>query len=110
MTEEGTVRLPEAQLQLIAAEDVADQLVQAALASPVNGTYDIAGPRKASFEQFVREYLAAQGDTRKVVVDRNQTYFGVPVSSDELTPVGEARLGKIDFLDWLAQPGAKVGV
>ncbi|MBN9418421.1 NmrA family transcriptional regulator [bacterium SCN 62-11] len=102
MTEEGVIRLPQAQLQLIAAEDVADQLVQAALAAPFNGTYDIAGPRKASFEQFVREYLAAQGDPRKVVVDPHQTYFGVPVVADELTPTAEARLGKVDFLDWLA--------
>lgn len=102
MTEDGTVRLPEAQLQLIAAEDVAEELVRAVLAAPANATYDIAGPRKASFAQFVSELLTARGDTRAIVVDRNQTYFGAPVLGDELTPAGEARLGKVDFRDWLA--------
>lgn len=108
MTEDGKVRLPEAQLQLIAAEDVAEEVVRAVLSAPANATYDIAGPRKASFAQFVGEYLAAQGDSRTVVVDRNQTYFGAPVFGGELTPAGEARLGQIDFADWLTRSGGGV--
>lgn len=102
MTENGRIKLPEAQLQLIAAEDVAEELVRVVLGGPLQATLDIAGPRKASFAQFVGEYLEAQGDSRTIVVDRNQTYFGVPVFGDELTPAGEARLGRTDFQDWLS--------
>src|SRR5687767_12916906 len=39
-----TVRLSSALVQFIAAEDVADALVDIALAAPVNGTIEIAGP------------------------------------------------------------------
>ena len=43
-TEGQTVRLPAAMMQPIAADDVAAVMADVALAEPLNGTFDLAGP------------------------------------------------------------------
>src|ERR1700730_17667360 len=43
-TEEQTVRLPAAMMQLIVSDDVADVVVDVALAKRLNSTIDLAGP------------------------------------------------------------------
>ncbi len=100
---EGRVVVPTAQFQPIAAEDVADAVARAALARPLDGSIDIAGPDKAPFNSFVARRLKAAGDQREVIGDPKAGYFGVPIDDLSLTPVGQAQLGATRFDDWLAR-------
>jgi uncharacterized protein YbjT (DUF2867 family) len=43
-TEGQTVRLPPVMMQSIAADDIAAVVADVALAEPLNGTFDLAGP------------------------------------------------------------------
>ncbi len=96
-----TVKLPPVMFQPIAADDVAVNVAEAALASPRNGIVEIAGPERAPFNEIVALYLKAIGDTRQVVSDPNARYWGGRVEELSLVPVGEARLGRIGLDEWL---------
>jgi uncharacterized protein YbjT (DUF2867 family) len=102
------VRLPPVLFQPIAADDVAANVADVALAAPRNGIVEIAGPERAPFNEFVARYLKAVGDPRKVVRDPEARYFGGRVEEHSLVPLGEARLGRIGFDEWLrrSQAGA----
>lgn len=96
------IHLPSAMMQSIAADDVAAAVADAAMAAPANSTYDIAGPDRIRQDDMVRQMLAADGDTREVITDPSATYFGAAVTDTSLVPLGEARIGKISYADWLA--------
>src|SRR5207247_9420275 len=64
-----TVRLSPGMMQPIAAEDVAAALTDVAVAEPVNGTIEIAGPEPIRMDEFVRQFLCANGDARTVNTD-----------------------------------------
>src|SRR5690606_16952675 len=81
-----TARLSPALFQPIAAEDVAEAVADAALAAPVNGTVEIAGPDRAPLDEMVGRYLSATGDPRKVIADAKAGYFGIAVDDRSLTP------------------------
>lgn len=100
---DGRVVVPVAQFQPIAARDVADAVARAALAPPVNGVIEIAGPDKAPFNEFVVKRLKAAGDSRTVIGDPKAGYFGAPIDDRSLTPEGKAQLGPTSFDAWLAQ-------
>jgi uncharacterized protein YbjT (DUF2867 family) len=102
-TEGGTVRLGDGLFQPIAADDVAAILAQTALAAPLNGAVDIAGPDRAPFAQIVTRYLKSVGDARAVVTDRDARYFGGRVEKHSLVPLGDARIGHISLDRWLAR-------
>ncbi|MBN3815309.1 SDR family oxidoreductase, partial [Paraburkholderia sp. Se-20369] len=102
-TTDGTVRIGDGLFQPIAADDVAALLAQAALAAPLNGTVDIAGPERAPFASIVARYLQAVGDTRPVVTDPDALYFGGRVDAQSLVPLGDARIGRIGLDQWLEQ-------
>jgi uncharacterized protein YbjT (DUF2867 family) len=106
-TEGGTVRVGDGLFQPIAADDVVANLAQAALAAPRNGIIEIAGPDRAPFAEIVARYLQSAGDTRPVVADRNARYFGGVVEEQSLVPLGDARIGRIDLKQWLAQAHAE---
>ena len=76
-----------------------------ALASPRNGIVEIAGPERAPFNEIVARYLKAVGDPR-VVVTAEARYFGGRVEEHSLVPLGEARLGRIAFDEWLRRSRA----
>jgi uncharacterized protein YbjT (DUF2867 family) len=97
----ATVRISPGLFQPIAAEDVAAVVAEVALAAPRNGIVEIAGPERAPFDAFVARYLKAIGDPRKVVGDPEARYFGGRVEERSLVPLGEARLGRIGFDEWL---------
>lgn len=105
-TDGGTVRVGDGLFQPIAADDVAACLAQVALSAPVNGTVEIAGPDRAPFADIVTRYLQAVGDARPVVTDRNARYYGGLVEAQSLVPMGEARIGRINLQQWLAQNNA----
>jgi uncharacterized protein YbjT (DUF2867 family) len=100
-TDGNKVRIATGLLQPIAADDVAANVAEVALATPRNGIVEIAGPEQAPFNEFVARYLKAVGDPREVVRDPQALYFGGRVERRSLVPLGEARLGRIGFDEWL---------
>jgi uncharacterized protein YbjT (DUF2867 family) len=99
-TDGNTVRIPPVLFQPIAADDVAANVADAALAAPRNGIVEIAGPERAPFNELVARYLKAIGDPREVVMDPGAQYWGGQVEERSLVPLGEARLGRIDLDEW----------
>src|SRR5216684_6294421 len=101
------VRISPGQFQPIAADDVAAIVADVALAAPRNGIVEIAGPERAPFNEIVARYLKAVGDPREVVRDPEARYFGGRVEECSLVPLGEARLGRIGFDEWLRRSRAR---
>ena len=102
----NTVRLPPILFQPIAADDVAANVADVALAVPRNGIVEIAGPERAPFNEIVARYLKAVGDSRHVVSDPAAGYWGGRVEEHSLVPLGEARLGRIGLDEWLRRSQA----
>jgi uncharacterized protein YbjT (DUF2867 family) len=88
-------------MKLIASDDVAAALADVAVAEPLNGTVDLAGPEAIRMDELVRRYLKASGDSREVVTDPQAGYFGTPVDDQSLRPAGDARIGPTRYDDWL---------
>jgi uncharacterized protein YbjT (DUF2867 family) len=70
------VRVPDALIQPVAADEVAAAVARAAVAEPLNGVANIGGPEKISFERMARDVLARRGDDKAVIVDPQARYFG----------------------------------
>jgi len=100
------VRISPGLFQPIAADDVAAIVAEVALAAPRNGVVEIAGPERAPFNEVVARYLKAIGDPRVVVSDPEARYFGGRVEERSLVPLGEARLGRIGFDEWVRRSRA----
>jgi uncharacterized protein YbjT (DUF2867 family) len=105
-TDGNIVRISPGLFQPIAADDVGAIVADVTLAAPRNGIVEIAGPERAPFNEFVARYLKAIGDPRKVVSDPEARYFGGRVEERSLVPLGEARLGRIGFDEWLRRSQA----
>jgi uncharacterized protein YbjT (DUF2867 family) len=90
-------------MQPIAAADVSAALVEFTLGKPLNGVAEIAGPRSIGMDAAVRQYLAARGDTRRVITDPQAGYFGVLISDSSLTPGDGAHLCPTSFEEWLGR-------
>jgi uncharacterized protein YbjT (DUF2867 family) len=102
MAQHDVIVVPTADLQPIAADDVAAALVDVVTSAPLNGAVEIAGPRRAAFARFIGPALAGRGDERPVKPDATAGYFGVPIVPDSLVPLGPARLGRTTFEEWSA--------
>ena len=83
-TEGSSVRVPDALIQPIAADDVAAEVARVAVGEPLNGIRDIGGPDKVSFEELARSVLAKHGEDKTVVVDPQARYFGTPLQQRSL--------------------------
>jgi len=103
----ATVRLPPVLIQPMAADDVAKAVARVAVAAPVNGTVEVAGPQQFRFDELIRQGLGAGNDPREVVVDPHARYFGAELGERSLIPAGNARLGEIRFQEWLSQPAIR---
>ena len=101
-TDGDTVRVPAANLQPIAAVDVAAAVTEVAVSDPVNGIIEIAGPEPIAFADLMRGVLSADNDPRTVVSDPHARYFGTELDDSSITPGPGAHLGAISFADWLA--------
>ena len=78
------VRVPDALIQPIAAQDLAAEVARVAEGQPLGGIENIGGPEKISFEQLAHDALARQGEAKTVVVDPQAAYFGTPLSTNSL--------------------------
>ena len=96
----GTVRLPVALVQPIAADDVARGLAEVARGRP-EGTIELAGPETLPLDDFVRRFLHASDDGRTVIGDPGTAYFGAMLEARTLLPDDGARIGPTRFADWL---------
>ncbi|WP_131735604.1 SDR family oxidoreductase [Actinomadura roseirufa] len=101
-TEGGAVRVPDALIQPIASDDVADAVTRAALGPPTGGITEVGGPDRYTFDDLIREYLRSHGDDRTVTADPQARYFGALLQEKSLVPADGADLGHIRFTDWLA--------
>jgi uncharacterized protein YbjT (DUF2867 family) len=102
-TDGQTVRLPPVRMQPIASEDVAAALAGVAIAEPLNGTVELAGPEPIRMDELVRRFLIASRDTRQVITDPQASYFGTAVNDQSLTPGEGPRIGPTRFEDWLSR-------
>lgn len=101
-----TVRLPPALMQPIVSDDVAAALADVAIAEPLNGTVELAGPDPIRMDELVRKFFVARHDVRHVITDPAAGYFGTPVNDQSLTPGKNPRIGSTHFADWLSRSDA----
>ena len=99
-TEGGTVTLPGALIQPIAAEDVATAVARAATGTPA-GDFDIAGPEVFGMDEFARRALAFRGDPRTVTRDDDAPYYGAQIEERTLIPVEGAQIFATSLEQWL---------
>ncbi|NUT96219.1 MAG: SDR family oxidoreductase [Saccharothrix sp.] len=100
-TEGTAVRLSDARIQPIAAEDVAAAVGRVAVGAPLNGTVEVAGPEQFGLDELIRTGLAFRGDPREVVTDPEARYFGALLEKDTLLPGPAAQVSTTRFADWL---------
>ena len=85
LTAGGEVRVPDALIQPIPSDQVADAVAEAAVAEPINGFRNVGGPNKITFEEMARELLAQRGDTStQVIVDPEARYYGALLNTNSL--------------------------
>jgi uncharacterized protein YbjT (DUF2867 family) len=80
MTDGQTVRVPDALIQPIAANDVAAEVVRVALGPPLNGFEDVGGPEQLSFAELARR----KTPELTVIVDPTARYFGTTLAEHSL--------------------------
>jgi uncharacterized protein YbjT (DUF2867 family) len=101
-TQGQKVRVPPVLMQPIAANDVAAVLADVALAEPLYGTVELAGPEPIRQDDLVRQFLNATGDARTVIADPKALYYGIAVNDRSLPPGANPRLGSTRYEDWLS--------
>ncbi|QNO38114.1 NAD(P)H-binding protein [Protaetiibacter sp. SSC-01] len=100
-TRDGVVRVAHAQVQPMAADDVAEAVLRVATADPTRAITEFAGPERFRLDSVVRTRLWVQNDARQVIADPLATYFGTDLAEDELLPGPEAVLMPTRFDDWI---------
>src|SRR5437763_688068 len=105
-TEGQTVRLSPGLMQPIASDDVAAALTDVALAGPLNGTVEVAGPEPIRMDEFARRFLSATRDPRNVISDVHARYFGTELNDQSLLPGpgDNPRLGPTQYEEGLRRP------
>jgi uncharacterized protein YbjT (DUF2867 family) len=101
------VRLPGASFQPIAASDVADAVVDAAVGAPRNGIIEVAGPERMPMSDLVARYLRGTNDPRQVTTDPSAGYFGSHLDDGTLVPAGVPRIGATRLEDFMRHASAR---
>jgi uncharacterized protein YbjT (DUF2867 family) len=105
-TDGDVVRLSDALMQPVAADDVVATLVDVATGPPLVGMVELGGPEALPIAELGRRWLRNRGDEREVVADHSVGYFGALVDDTSLVTGPDARIGRITFAEWLTTPAA----
>ena len=100
------LRLSPAGIQPISSDDVATFMHDVALAAPVNGVVEIAGPDRLRLSDLVEQFLRVKRDPRTVIADQGARYFGALLDDDTLVPGAGARIGAARIAAWLSRQAA----
>ncbi|MDG4825609.1 SDR family oxidoreductase [Asanoa sp. WMMD1127] len=103
----ATVRFAPVLFQPIASAEVAAEVARVAVAEPVNGIVEVAGPERFRMDDFFREALSFRNDTRFVLTDPHAAYFGAELGERTLLPGTDATLGRIRFGTWPGRDGSR---
>jgi len=107
-TDGSVVHISDVQFQPIASDNVAAFVAEAALAAPVRGIMEIAGPERSTMPVFVSRYLQDTADPRKVATNSRSQYYGGEIPNNALVPLdGRAKLGTISYEKWLQRQSQK---
>lgn len=87
----SVIRVPEARMQPVALEDVAELIATLAPAPPLNRMVEIGGPEAMTVADAVRRVVDARVP---VIPDRGVSYFGATLGDDTLLPGADAHLGR----------------
>jgi uncharacterized protein YbjT (DUF2867 family) len=99
--QDGVATVAPLLVQPIALADVAAVLAEVAVAAPLNGQLDIAGPETQDLVDMARRTFAARGRDLTLVPTWQGT-FGTDMAGEVLLPGQDARLMPGTFADWLA--------
>jgi len=100
--DENTVRLPATLVQPIASADVAQAVADVSAGPPLNGTRNIAGPDVYPLNELGTITLAARGDHRTVITDKNAGVFAT-ATGDALIAKNDAVIAKTTYQEWLTR-------
>lgn len=101
------VHLAHVLFQPIAGEDVAQAVGRVAVAEPLNGRLEVAGPDRFRMDEFFRQVLADSNDKREVVTDPEAVYYGISPAEGALVPAGDdAILGETSYAAWSGRASA----
>ncbi len=95
------VHLSPALVQPVAADDVADRLVELVESPPSPETVEIAGPETYRLCELVQWVMYSYQDDRPVVADEGVRYYDGILDDRTLTPGAGAMIGPTHFRDWL---------
>ena len=84
MTIGDEIRVPDALIQPVTADQVVAEVARAAVAPPLQAVVNIGGPEKISFEQMARAVLEKQGADKTIIVDPQARYFGTTLRERSL--------------------------
>ncbi|QEO13852.1 NAD(P)H-binding protein [Agromyces intestinalis] len=99
------VRLSNAFIQPMAADDVAAAVAGAVLREPACDVVEFGGPERFRLHEIVQQGLRIREDPRQVVADPLAQYFGTLLDERDLLPGADATLAETRFADWIAGGG-----
>jgi hypothetical protein len=82
-------------------------MAEVALAEPLNGTVDLAGPETIRQDDLVRQFLNATGDARRVITDPKALYYGIAVNDQ--TSSAARKPADFEKAGTAGDPGGKGG-
>lgn len=97
------VRVPDANMQPIASDDVAVALAGLASCAPANGIVDLGGPDVMTIREAVSRILEAHGDRRPVIASSDVLYSGARITQGTLVPRPNSLRGQFSLTDWLSR-------
>lgn len=95
--------MPRMRTQPVAAREVAQHLVQLALAPPQGMAPDLAGPRVEQLVDMARRLLRARHQHRLLLPVRLPGATGAAMTGDGQLPTGPGSRGRQTFDEWLAE-------
>ena len=96
--------VPRMRVQPVAAREVAEHLVELALAAPQGRAPELAGPQVHELTDLARRVLRTRGSRRLVLPLRGPTAASRAVVGGALLPTGPGPRGRQTFDAWLRAP------